>query len=267
MINKPKLFILCIIVVLSQGCATHEHIKVKYTAEKLTNNDLVRKSYKFGAEQEASVGDTVIYIENIYNYDIKNLVKVNTYVANGDLSLFFPNGKINFFNDTPYYSIYKYKNINLIQSKIIPRNIREEWVVYLPVNSAQKIVGDNLFYSRRYRYHSNFYNKIVELEDHPNFEFDVSRGGRVFNFVGKTIRTIDNSDVDIFRQELTYIGKSNNTIKFLYREYYKNKIREAFTHEVSYDLDEDNIIRYKTIRIEVLDSTNETIKYKVISDK
>jgi len=69
-----------------------------------------------------------------------------------------------------------------------------------------------------------------------------------------------------FKKEFIYNGKSNNTLKFVYREYIQDMARPAFSQELQYDLNESNIIGFKGLRIEVLKSTNTSIEYKVLSD-
>lgn len=263
---KIKLLFIVAFTFFLHGCASHKKINVQYTANKVTQEDLFYKSYTVGLEQEASVGDIIISTEDIVDHDISMLVKVNTYLANANFSLTFPNGKLKFETKTPYYSAYSYGKVNFIQNKVTPKDITKNWVVYLPISVDFKIAWDSLFYSRKF-YDSGFFIDTMErLEDHPNFKFDLPVNAPLFNYVGQTVRTVFNTDANIFKTELIYAGKSKNTIKFLYREYYKKMIRDGFTHELSYDLDESNIIRHKKVRIEIKDSTNEAIKYKVISD-
>ncbi len=67
-----------------------------------------------------------------------------------------------------------------------------------------------------------------------------------------------------FRQELIYNGKVGNNVKFLYREFSGNLMRSPFTQEVQYDLNEGNVIGFKGARIEILESSNRFIKYRVL---
>lgn len=70
---------------------------------------------------------------------------------------------------------------------------------------------------------------------------------------------------DGFVQELIYTGKSNDTIRFSYREFSGDMARPAFTVPVEYDLKEDPVIAYQGAVIEVLEATNRSITYKVIN--
>jgi len=65
---------------------------------------------------------------------------------------------------------------------------------------------------------------------------------------------------------LMYLGKSGNVLKFSYREFTADNLaKPAFTTEVTYDLDESNIIGYKSFKAEIIEATNSYLKYKVIS--
>ena len=73
------------------------------------------------------------------------------------------------------------------------------------------------------------------------------------------------------RWELVYAGKSNDIIKIYYREYVAAQsgwlAKDGFTQELTYDLTEGNIIRYRKLQIEVISANNEKIVYKVLSGK
>jgi hypothetical protein len=69
-----------------------------------------------------------------------------------------------------------------------------------------------------------------------------------------------------FQQTLIYTGKLGNKLRIGYREFSGSFARPAFNNDVEYDLNESNIIGYKGARIEVLEATNEYIKYKVLKN-
>ena len=71
---------------------------------------------------------------------------------------------------------------------------------------------------------------------------------------------------DLFQQTLIYSGRFGNKINIGYREFSNNLARPAFNNNVEYDLSQSKIIGYKGARIEVIEATNEYIKYKVISN-
>lgn len=72
------------------------------------------------------------------------------------------------------------------------------------------------------------------------------------------------STTDSFQQTLIYSGKVGNKINIGYREFSGNLARPAFNNEVEYDLSESKIIGYKGAKLEIIEATNEYIKYKVL---
>lgn len=71
---------------------------------------------------------------------------------------------------------------------------------------------------------------------------------------------------DSFQQTLIYSGKVGPKIKIGYREFSNNVARPAFHNDVEYDLSESKIVGYKGARIEILEATNEFIRYRVIQN-
>lgn len=76
---------------------------------------------------------------------------------------------------------------------------------------------------------------------------------------------IDNEDSGNYvRKELIYSGKSGNTIEISYREYRSGMAAPAFFQNAKYDLSESPIIRFQKYRIEILNATNQDIKYIIL---
>ncbi len=69
-----------------------------------------------------------------------------------------------------------------------------------------------------------------------------------------------------FQQALLYNGRVGNKINIGYREFSSNTARPAFNNDVEYDLSESRLIGYKGAKFEVLDASNQSIKYRVISN-
>lgn len=69
-----------------------------------------------------------------------------------------------------------------------------------------------------------------------------------------------------FQQALIYSGKIGNKINIGYREFSSDMARPAFNNDVEYDLSDSKVIGYKGARIEVIEATNEYIKYKVLQN-
>jgi hypothetical protein len=71
---------------------------------------------------------------------------------------------------------------------------------------------------------------------------------------------------DAIQRTLIYNGKVGNKINIGYREFSSNIARPAFNNNVEYDLSESTEIGYKGARVEILEATNRSIKYRVISN-
>ncbi|SEA84213.1 hypothetical protein SAMN05660420_03378 [Desulfuromusa kysingii] len=69
---------------------------------------------------------------------------------------------------------------------------------------------------------------------------------------------------DSFQQTLIYSGKFGEKINIGYREFSNSTARPAFNNDVEYDLRQSKIIGYKGAKIEIIEATNELIKYRVI---
>ena len=68
-----------------------------------------------------------------------------------------------------------------------------------------------------------------------------------------------------FQQHLIYNGMVGDTIRVGYREFSPSLARPAFSNEVEYDLAHSNVIAYKDARLEVLDATETSLTYRVLS--
>ena len=71
-------------------------------------------------------------------------------------------------------------------------------------------------------------------------------------------------DADRLQRTLLYGGRVGNKINLSYREFNDNYARAAFSGTAEYDLSESKIVGYKGAQIEVLEATNQLIRYKVL---
>lgn len=69
-----------------------------------------------------------------------------------------------------------------------------------------------------------------------------------------------------FQQTLLYLGKDGNKINIGYREFSNDMARPAFNNDVQYDLNESRTIGYKGATIEVVEATNQYIRYFVVKN-
>ncbi len=71
---------------------------------------------------------------------------------------------------------------------------------------------------------------------------------------------------DTFQQTLIYSGKIGDKVNIGYREFTSNISRASFNNDVEYDLSASRNIAYKGARLEIIEATNEYIKYRVIKN-
>ena len=90
------------------------------------------------------------------------------------------------------------------------------------------------------------------------FNAIICKEGVDFERVKEPIATADS-----FQQTLIYSGKVGSKINVGYREFSANVARPAFNNDVEYDLSESSVIGYKGAVLEILEATNQSIKYRV----
>lgn len=74
------------------------------------------------------------------------------------------------------------------------------------------------------------------------------------------------SSMDSMQRTLIYNGRVGDKVNVGYREFSSNMARPAFNNNVEYDLTESKEIGYRGARIEIIEATNRSIRYKVISN-
>lgn len=74
------------------------------------------------------------------------------------------------------------------------------------------------------------------------------------------------ASANAFQQSLIYSGKVGSRVKIGYREFTGNMARPAFNNEAEYDLSESKVIGYKGARLEILEATNEVLRFKLLAN-
>ena len=73
-------------------------------------------------------------------------------------------------------------------------------------------------------------------------------------------------EANSFQQTLIYSGRIGNKINVGYREFSNSLARPAFNNNVEYDLSVSNVIGYKGAQLEVLEATNQAIKFRLLKN-
>ena len=92
-------------------------------------------------------------------------------------------------------------------------------------------------------------------------------GDQMITYKTARINDVYKTIGDGFGQELIYGGIANGIVKVMYREYGgpgASYARPAFNQELQYDMNASKIITYRSLKIEVIEYSNEVIRYKVI---
>lgn len=69
-----------------------------------------------------------------------------------------------------------------------------------------------------------------------------------------------------FRAQIIYSGLTGTTLRAAYREFVDNLARPAFAQELQYELGQDRVISFKSVRVEILSASNTLIEYRVVDD-
>lgn len=155
-----------------------------------------------------------------------------------------PEFKINFVK-------YPYK----VGDKLPYYDKRKKWILYYNPNNNNLDSGT---IGIAYNTETEIY--IPYIKSYNGFITKMPKKGD-FKVEKTTIN--DKNCSDCFKKELIYNGKQDNTIKFTYREFINNMMRPAFNQELSYDLTDGKVIGFKGLRIEIINTSNIGIEYKV----
>jgi len=80
----------------------------------------------------------------------------------------------------------------------------------------------------------------------------------------RTERVVANANS--FQQTLLYSGRVGDRINISYREFSGSVARPAFSNDVEYDLASSNEIAYRGARIQIIEATNSSITYQILSN-
>jgi len=116
---------------------------------------------------------------------------------------------------------------------------------------------------------------IFQLKQKSGIEYVVSSGNRIVEaqacknvLTGYTYGETGNFRLECeMLWELLYIGKENNSIRLLYREYLvyddNSYIKSDYTIEYKYDLSESKIIKFKDINLTIKKADASEITYLI----
>lgn len=238
--THKTLFFIGLISLLS-GCATFTPPWEEYSAKEYSYEPI--RSYELGKEYKVSVGDIIAsaYKATMETY-YKPLFK-DTVIWGGRTVGSLDNGS----QDGKWLPKYKYDGSDgdyILTSKAFHNGV------------IGIIVKDNGAIPE---------SPILRLDNKGSIKrFPIINGPESSLFFRKITQPKDSKNN--FKFELLYTGKEHNIINVVYREYVNDFARNSFYQNLTYDLSESNIIKFKSLKIEVLTSSNSELLFKIISD-
>lgn len=222
--------VLSMVAVLLSGCATHFR-EIQPSFEEINIPSL-------NQVQQSELGDTLVSKGTLYTYDGMVLLNEvyskskNTFL-HGPVATIPPSDLILKYEDSAWWYFYARDLFMAGVSANVTCGLRK----------SKKNKPMELFVLIGFQPWSK---GLVEPE--PKYEL-------------KKVRAVDKRS---FQQELIYNGKAGSNVKFMYREMSNDVMRPAFSQEMQYDLNESKTIGFKGARIEIIEATNTTLKYKVL---
>ncbi len=236
---------LILFIILFNGCSNTPNIPsdfiIDYKQKVIEDfKNEVYKNYTIKQEKTVYVGNEIIENSNLKRYykdvftikykasmDYKNILKNKVYEVQGYSR---EDNNVNYvfiFSENGYFRYLKLDNNGNIKNT----NLYD--------SSGKILISD-------YIQNSNLKFESIKLRDE----------------VKSYSKFLDGS----FKYQLIYSGKDGNNIKIAYREFSNDMARAAFYQNLTYNLNESKVIRYKNIKIKVIKATNEGIKYIVLED-
>lgn len=227
-----KLVILVMVVILS-GCSSTFYYPTNNSSEYFTKPDI-------GVEATSNLGNSIILTGNGYYADGIYVNGSGSCPAVLRWSLKIKEGFYQLVFSDATYKYYFPEDKDMIQCYHASGERYD-------VDFGIRIGNDNSFYvvdSSKDSFNA------ISIKDELNIET------KKHHFISKK---------NAIQQTVIYTGKTDNTLKFTYREFSDDMARPAFTTDITYDLNESNIIGYKSFRAEVIEASNTEIKYRILS--
>lgn len=217
----------------------------------------VDKTYNLNKEKSTYVGDEIVKVKDYY-FSVGNEEKVvsqNDFTISGgnvngtglDVSL---EGKAG--EEYSIEGVITYQNQEVYVVRIPGLKGKNEKINEFSCNFCALVTNSGVFL-----------NKVIAGQY-------VQPGSLSISPSDTNLKSVSKEKIDYVKgylnQELIYSGKLKDEIKITYREFTEEGLaKPAFYQDLSYDVNEP-IIRFKNFRIEVLNASNEEIRFKVLDD-
>ena len=235
-----KLSTIVLLVFVFAGCTTSVKMGDR-PANKIEIVDV--KNYSLGEPATAYVGDPIV-VRKSY----KAVVKKDLYRANNDFVLEGGIGSVAIYLDGSAGNTYR----------IAGTNEKGNPALAIPNSTLMFGVNENSQWDQTVMSPS-FWSSPVG----SGSGYDLLPEDTTFSPVESTTPV---SEAGYLNHELVFTGQGANGINLLYREYtFENMARSAYTQELVYPLDTDEI-RFRNYQIDMVSVSSSEIKYIVNSD-
>lgn len=223
-------------VVFMVGCSSLPEIK-SYSPQVKTEQEKIQ-NYEIGEPRKVYVGDNIIEKGNL-EYSVSAEGKYRALLSRTFGPFSITEGKLYeaMYVDQKDGSLYVKTD-----STFVPGGLK--------VNENGELQDSHVFY-----------HNFGGWQGHPT-----NTVGTVGEQIFERVATSRIYSPESFKVEIIYLGLSGTDLKASYREYKNDIARPAFYQDLSYNLKDNSIIRYKNFRINILRATNEELECVVLED-
>jgi hypothetical protein len=76
--------------------------------------------------------------------------------------------------------------------------------------------------------------------------------------------TVDARDQPSMKEQLVYNGRAGDSLKFVYRQFYRDMSQPVRSEDLQHDLRQGNVVRLKGLQLEVSSATGTQLDYKLV---
>ena len=78
--------------------------------------------------------------------------------------------------------------------------------------------------------------------------------------------TVDARDQPSMKEQLVYNGRAGDSLKFVYRQFYRDMSQPVRSEDLQHDLRQGNVVRLKGLQLEVSNATANQLDYRVVDN-
>lgn len=244
---KLKAIIMILVMYILAGCGQH---MMPMLESPSSYQHVDEKSYTLKAEHKTYVGNSMIRVRD---YEVSKRT-TDKLVPSEDFTIGIQQFSLSGKKGTPISIagkvIVEGETYYLIQS--------EEYKLLFPISSSGEYLG-----GRAGRIVGGFHSgKEVVVSPRGNWKFSPS----TVKFSLAQIEEVD-STKGYTNFELVYTGHTENSFNIMYREFTRDDLaRPAYYQNLTYKK-QDKIIRFKNIKINIIEATSEYVRFAVLEDK